>query len=111
MRRGGGLHTCLAHASQHPQPTEAMASASALAGAFTTLGVAANKTAKRTNVVAKKVRPRIIPPAMDGRLGDVIRRLSRRETRREDARAIGRGAARSPRYRRPDPLDRFPPGA
>lgn len=88
-----------------------MASASALAGAFTTLGVAANKTAKRTNVVAKKVRPRIIPPAMDGRLGDVIRRLSRRETRREDARAIGRGAARSPRYRRPDPLDRFPPGA
>ena len=59
-----------------------MASASALAGAFTTLGVAANKTAKRTNVVAKKVRPRIIPPAMDGRLGDVIRRLSRRETRR-----------------------------
>lgn len=97
MRRGGGLHTCFAHASQHPQPTEAMASASALAGAFTTLGVAANKTAKRTNVVAKKVRPRIIPPAMDGRLGDVIRRLSRRETRREDARAIGRGAARSAR--------------
>ena len=34
-----------------------MASASALAGAFTTLGVSANRAAaKKTNVVAKKVR-------------------------------------------------------
>ena len=33
-----------------------MASASALAGAFTNLGVAANRTANKTNVVAKKVR-------------------------------------------------------
>ena len=33
-----------------------MASASALAGAFTNLAVSANRTAKKTNVVAKKVR-------------------------------------------------------
>jgi hypothetical protein len=33
-----------------------MASASALAGAFSTLAVSANRTAKKTNVVAKKVR-------------------------------------------------------
>jgi hypothetical protein len=87
-----------------------MASASALAGAFTTLGVAANKTAKRTNVVAKKVRPRIIPPAMDASA-----------TSSEDCRGAKRGgrtrarsaAARRARRvdRRPDPLDRFPPGA
>ena len=37
-----------------------MASASALAGAFTTLGVSANRAAaKKTNVVAKKVRVRV----------------------------------------------------
>jgi hypothetical protein len=33
-----------------------MASASALAGAFTNLAVAAHRTANKTNVVAKKVR-------------------------------------------------------
>jgi hypothetical protein len=36
-----------------------MASASALAGTFTSLGVSANRTAKKTNVVAKKVRARV----------------------------------------------------
>jgi hypothetical protein len=33
-----------------------MASASALAGAFTNFAVAANRTATKTNVVGKKVR-------------------------------------------------------
>ena len=52
------VHTCFALASQHPHTTK-MASASALAGAFTSLGVSANRTAKKTNVVAKKVRARV----------------------------------------------------
>lgn len=51
-------HTCFALASQQPHTTK-MASASALAGAFTSLGVSANRTAKKTNVVAKKVRARV----------------------------------------------------
>ena len=53
-----GVHTCFALASQQPHTTK-MASASALAGAFTSLGVSANRTAKKTNVVAKKVRARV----------------------------------------------------
>ena len=75
-----------------------MASASALAGAFTTLGVSANRAAaKKTNVVAKKVRVLEMPS-----LPNESTRASTSSFPREDSRARrGSHARRSARLARP----------
>ena len=75
-----------------------MASASALAGAFTTLGVSANRAAaKKTNVVAKKVRVLEMPSRPNEST-----RASTSSFPREDSRARrGSHARRSARLARP----------
>jgi hypothetical protein len=75
-----------------------MASASALAGAFTTLGVSANRAAaKKTNVVAKKVRVLEMPS-----LPNESTRASTSSFPREGSRARrGSHARRSARLARP----------
>jgi hypothetical protein len=75
-----------------------MASASALAGAFTTLGVSANRAAaKKTNVVAKKVRVLEMPSRPNEST-----RASTSSFPREDSRARrGSHARRSGRLARP----------
>ena len=86
-----------APASQQPHTTT-MASASALAGAFTTLGVSANRAAaKKTNVVAKKVRVLEMPSRPNEST-----RASTSSFPREDSRARrGSHARRSGRLARP----------
>ena len=97
-----------APASQQPHTTT-MASASALAGAFTTLGVSANRAAaKKTNVVAKKVRVLELPSRPNESTRASTSSFPREDSRARRGSRAGRSARLAHPPRSPSTGDRCP---